>query len=146
MLTAGQDGHGLAAIRKLVTDPSRLAPIATLLGAKVLSVEAGRVTVEFAVKNDFMHRGQAVQGGIITAYVDLSMGLAANTLFDRGESYSTTQLSISFVLPVTEGPVVGEGFVVKKGRSTIFLEAILRDLHGREYARASSVGALRRLK
>jgi len=30
--------------------------------------------------------------------------------------------------------------------STVFLEASLRDLHGTVYARASSVGAIRRVK
>lgn len=141
-----RDGWGLAHIRKVVADRSRVAPIARLLGAKILSVEAGRVSVEFAVKEEFMHPGRAVQGGIITAYTDVCMALAAHTLLDRGEYLATSQLSISFISPVTRGPVVGEGHVVKRGRSTVFLEASLRDLHGTEHARASSVGAIRRVK
>jgi acyl-coenzyme A thioesterase PaaI-like protein len=100
-MTESRDGYGLAATRRLVNDRSRLAPIARLLGARVLSVEEGRVTVEF---------------------------------------------SISFLAPVTQGPMVGEGHVLRKGRSTVFMEAVLRDLHGREYARAASVGAIRRTK
>lgn len=45
---------------------------------------------------------------------------------------------------MTEGPVLGEGTVTRKGRSTVFLEAALRSADGTEYARASSVGAIRR--
>jgi hypothetical protein len=67
-----RDGWGLVQVRKVIADRSRLAPIARLLGAKVVSVE--------------------------------------------------------------------------EGRSTVFLEASLRDLHGTVYARASFVGAIRRVK
>jgi uncharacterized protein (TIGR00369 family) len=136
------EAPGLDRIRTLLTDHSKVPPIARLLGARVLSVESGRVLVEFAVKEEFMHPGGVVQGGIVTAYGDVCMALAAHTLFDHGEFLSTS--SINFLAPVTEGPVLGEGTVIRKGRSTVFLEAALRSAAGTEYARASSVGAIRR--
>jgi hypothetical protein len=37
-----------------------------------------------------------------------------------------------------------EGAVTRTGHSTVFLEAALRDSAGTEYARSSSVGAIRR--
>jgi len=40
--------------------------------------------------------------------------------------------------------VIGEGTVVKKGRSVVFMEAVLRDREGNEYAHATSVGSVRR--
>ena len=72
------------------------------------------------------------------------MALAAHTLFDHGEFLSTSSITVNFFAPVTEGPVLGEGMVIRKGRSTVFLEAALRSAAGTEYARASSVGAVRR--
>lgn len=140
------EAPGLERIRTLLTDHGNVAPIARLLGARVLSVESGRVLVEFAVKAEFMHPGGAVQGGIVTAYVDICMALAAHTLFDHGESLSTSSITVNFLAPVTEGPVLGEGTVIRKGRSTVFLDAALRCAAGTEYARASSVGAIRRLQ
>lgn len=138
------EAPGLDRIRTLVTDHSKVAPIARLLGARVLSVESGRVLVEFAVKPEFMHPGKVVQGGIVTAYGDICMALAAHTLFDHGEFLSTSSITVNFLVPVTEGPVLGEGTVIRRGRSTVFLEAALRSAAGTEYARASSVGAVRR--
>ena len=120
--------------------------MARLLGARVLSVEEGRVLVEFAVKDDFMHPGGAVQGGIITAYLDLCMAMAAHTRFDAGEFFSTSAITVNFLAPITEGPVVGEGTVLKKGRSTVFLQAAVRDGRGHDYAHATSVGSIRRPK
>jgi uncharacterized protein (TIGR00369 family) len=138
------EAPGLARIRTLLSDDTKLAPIARLLGARVLSVEAGSVLVEFGVKPEFMHPGKVVQGGIVTAYTDVCMALAAHTLFDHGEFLSTSAITVSFLAPVTRGPVLGEGAVVKKGRSTVFMEAALRSAAGLEYARASSVGSIRR--
>lgn len=138
------EAPGLERIRTLLIDHGEVAPIAQLLGARVLSVEAGRVLVEFAVKPEFMHPGRVVQGGIVTAYADVCMALAAHTLFDHGEFLSTSSITVNFLAPLSEGPVLGEGSVTRKGRSTVFLEAALRDPAGTEYARSSSVGAIRR--
>ena len=54
--------------------------------------------------------------------------------------------AVSFLQPVTEGPVFAEGKVVKRGRSTIFMEAVVRDGSGRDLARATSIGAARKAK
>jgi uncharacterized protein (TIGR00369 family) len=134
---------GTARLRTLVGNHARLAPIAHLLGASVLEVEDGRVVVEFEVREEFKHPGGAVQGGIVTAYADLCMALAAHTHFDQGQHMSTSSLTLNFLAPVTAGPVIGEGTVVKKGRSVVFMEAVLRDREGNEYAHATSVGSVR---
>ena len=134
---------GIARLRTLVGNHARLAPIARLLGASVLEVEDGRVVVEFEVREEFKHPGGAVQGGIVTAYADLCMALAAHTHFDQGQHMSTSSLTVNFLAPVTAGPVIGEGTVVKKGRSVVFMEGILRDRGGNEYAHATSVGSTR---
>lgn len=83
-----QEAPGFDRIRTLLTDHSEVAPIARLLGARLLSVEAGRVRVQFAVKPEFMHPGGVVQGGIVTAYGDVCMALAAHTLSSTTASSS----------------------------------------------------------
>jgi len=134
---------GTTRLRTLVGNHARLAPIARLLGASVLAVEDGHVTVEFEVREEFKHPGGAIQGGIVTAYADLCMALAAHTHFEQGQHMSTSSLTVNFLAPVTAGPVIGEGTVVKKGRSVVFMEGILRDREGNEYAHATSVGSVR---
>ena len=116
------------------------------MDAHIEAVDPGRVRVRYAVKPEFMHPGKAVQGGIVTAYADMAMALAAHTLLAEGEFLATSQLSISFLAPVTGGPVFGEGMVVKRGRATFFLEAIVKDSDGLELARATSVGTPRRIR
>jgi uncharacterized protein (TIGR00369 family) len=134
---------GTTRLRTLVGNHARLAPIARLLGASVLEVEDGRVVIEFEVREEFKHPGGAVQGGIVTAYADLCMALAAHTHFEQGQQMSTSSLTVNFLAPVTAGPVIGEGTVVKKGRSVVFMEAVVRDREGNDFANASSVGSVR---
>jgi uncharacterized protein (TIGR00369 family) len=142
----GKPGTQLEKLRQLVTNRQRLAPVARLVDAHIEAVDPGRVRIRYAVKPEFMHPGRAVQGGIVTVYADMAMAMAAHTLCADGEFMATSQLSISFLAPVTEGPVFGEGRVVKRGRSTFFMEAVVKDGAGQELARASSVGIVRRLK
>lgn len=134
---------GTARLRTIVGDHAQLAPIARLLGATVLAVDHGRVTVEFEVREEFKHPGGAVQGGIVTAFADLCMALAAHTHFEAGQHMSTSSITLNFLAPITAGPVIGEGAVVKKGRSVVFMEAVVRDREGNEFAHASSVGSIR---
>ena len=133
-------------LRELIKNRQKLAPIARLVDAQIESVDPGRVRIQYAVKPEFMHPGKAVQGGIITTYADMAMAMAAQTLCADGEFLATSQLSISFLAPVTRGPVFGEGTVVKRGRSTFFMEAVIKDGDGVELARATSIGTARRVK
>ena len=133
-------------LRELIKNRQKLAPIAKLVDAHIESIDPGRVRIRYAVKPEFMHPGNAVQGGIITVYADMAMAMAAQTLCADGEFMATSQLSISFLAPVLKGPVFGEGTVVKRGRSTLFMEAVVKDAEGVELARATSVGTARRVK
>ena len=136
----------LERLRELMKNRQKLAPIARLVDAHIESVDPGRVRVRYAVKPEFMHPGNAVQGGIITVYADMAMAMAAHTLCADGEFMATSQLSISFLAPVLKGPVFGEGTVVERGRSTFFMEAVVKDAEGVALARATSVGTVRRAK
>ncbi|MEK7700874.1 MAG: PaaI family thioesterase [candidate division NC10 bacterium] len=145
-MTGAEGKSQLEKLRELIHNRHKLAPVARLVDAHIEAVDPGRVRVRYAVKPEFMHPGKAVQGGIVTAYADMAMALAAHTLLAEGEFLATSQLSISFLAPVTGGPVFGEGMVVKRGRATFFLEAIVKDSDGLELARATSVGTPRRIR
>ena len=135
----------LETLRALISNPTTRPPAAELVDMQVLSLEAGRVRLQYAVKPEFMHPGQAVQGGIVTMYADMAMALAGETLCAEGEFLTTTQLSISFLAPVRRGPVFADGTVAKKGRTTFFMESVVTDAEGKEMARATSIGVAVRL-
>ena len=117
-----------------------LPPAAILLGSEFLSEdpEAGTVEVAFHPDDRMLNPTGTVQGGIVAAMLDDTMGPAL-LVATRGELVaSTIDMSVSFLRPVKPGRVIGRGRVVRLGRQVAFLEAELCDEAGVVLARATS--------
>jgi uncharacterized protein (TIGR00369 family) len=115
-------------------------PAAVLLGWKMLAIdpEKGTIRVQFEAKKEFLNPVGTVQGGILTAMLDDTMGPAA-TAHLGGEAFcQTLELKTSFVRPARPGLLYGEGRVVHRGREVVFLEGTLSDADGRLIATASA--------
>jgi uncharacterized protein (TIGR00369 family) len=120
-------------------------PIATLLGAKPIACDpqAGRITIAFEAKPEFCNLLGTVQGGMLAAMLDLVMSFAAlSTMGGPGFVVPTIDMTTNFLSPVRPGPVIGEGAVVKKGRTITFMEGRLRDRDGKLLTTATSSGTL----
>lgn len=91
--------------------------------------ERGFVRVEFAPQPAFRNHFGDIQGGFGVAMIDvvISLGAYAKT----GQWMPTVEIKSSFVAPAKLGTCIGEGQVVKAGRSLAFLEARLWGADGR---------------
>ncbi len=119
-------------------------PCARLLGWTLLAhdAEKGWVRLGFEAKRDFLNPAGFVQGGLLTAMLDDTMGPAL-LLHTAGRFYSTTiDLTVSFLAAARAGRLIGEGRVVQLGRTIAFLEAQLETEDGAIVARASSSARL----
>ncbi|MGR3320793.1 MAG: PaaI family thioesterase [Pseudooceanicola sp.] len=115
-------------------------PIAELLGWELVSENAETGEIEIAFHPDVRMtnpRGQ-VQGGIVAAMLDDTMGPALLTLSGGKYVASTIDMNVSFLRPVMPGRVVTKGRVIRRGHNVAFLEAELFDTEGRLLARATS--------
>jgi uncharacterized protein (TIGR00369 family) len=122
-------------------------PIATLLGAKPLSCDpvAGRITIWFEAKPEFCNLLGTVQGGMLAAMLDLVMSFSALcTMGGPGFVVPTIDMNTHFLSPARPGRIVGEGAVVKKGRTITFMEGRLRDERGTLLTTATASGSLMR--
>jgi uncharacterized protein (TIGR00369 family) len=120
-------------------------PIATLLGADPLACDpaAGRITIAFEAKPEFCNLLGSVQGGMLAAMLDLVMSFATLcTMGGPGFVVPTIDMNTHFLSPAKPGRIVGEGAVVKKGRSIAFMEGRLRDGHGTLLTTATASGQL----
>jgi len=120
-------------------------PVATLLGARPLACDPalGRITIAFEAKPEFCNILGTVQGGMLTAMLDLVMSFAAlSTMGGPGHVVPTVDMTTHFLSPARPGPIVGEGAVVKKGRTITFMEGRLRDGHGKLLTTATASGTL----
>lgn len=93
-----------------------------------------RVTVADPLTNT---RGQA-HGGLLMTMLDLALGRAAQSAVPGAISFATIDMHVSFIAPGS-GILVGEGRVVRAGRSLVFTEGDVRDESGALVARASAI-------
>ena len=121
-----------------------MPPSAVLMGWRLVSLdaEAGEMEVAFEGKPEFRNPAGYVQGGIIAAMMDDTMGplLVAHT---GGRKYpSTIDLHTHYLRPVPVGPVSVKARVVRLGRQIAFLEAELFERRGRLAARGQASAML----
>jgi uncharacterized protein (TIGR00369 family) len=119
-------------------------PCAVLLGWTLLEHDAakGRVKVAFEGRAEFLNPAGFVQGGMLAAMLDDTMGPAV-LLMTQGRFYTVTiALTVSFLAPARTGRLIGEGQVVQLGKTIAFVDACLTDAEGMRVARASSQARL----
>ena len=116
-------------------------PSAKLLGWRLLDARPkdGWLKVGFDGKAEFCNPAGFVQGGILTAMLDDSMGPAV-MMMSEGKFYTTTiSLTVNFLVPAKPGPLVVEAQVTQLGRSIAFMEGKLMAEDGTVLATASTV-------
>jgi uncharacterized protein (TIGR00369 family) len=81
-----------------------------------------------------------VHGGVFATLLDSACGCAVHTLLPSGVFYTSLDLSVKFLRPVTveTGPITAEGSVVHLGRRTALAEARITDAAGKVYVTATS--------
>jgi uncharacterized protein (TIGR00369 family) len=82
----------------------------------------------------------SVHGGVFATMADSACGCAVHTLLPAGVFYTSLDLSVKFLRPVTvgTGPITAEGTVVHLGRRTALAEARITDEAGKVYVTATS--------
>ena len=108
-----------------------LPPAARLLGRRVLAADRqhGAVELEFQAGPRFRNRRGEVQGGMLAAMLDSTVGCAAVAGLG-GQSVATLTMNVSFLRPAAVGTIRARGRIVHRGRSTVFADAELRDESG----------------
>lgn len=115
-------------------------PVARLLGwtLEAIDPEQGTIRVRFEGRNDFLNPVGSIQGGILAAMLDDTLGPAAAALLG-GEAFAQTlELKTSFLRPARPGPLYGDARVVHRGREIVFLEGLLSTADGTVVATATA--------
>jgi len=78
-----------------------------------------------------------VHGGLIAALADAAMGIAFGRTLFPGEDFSTIDLKISFIRPVTTGVIRAEARVIDRGLRIGFIQCDIFGPKGKRVATAS---------
>ncbi len=116
-----------------------MPPAARLLGRRVLATdrERGAVELEFHATPELLNRHGQVQGGMLAAMLDSTVGCAAVAGLS-GQSVVTLTMTVTYLRPAAAGPIHAEGRVVHRGGSIAFAEGALRDRSGEVVATATA--------
>jgi uncharacterized protein (TIGR00369 family) len=141
-VNAAQVGRqsGLAMLRAMIAGELAPPPVMLLLGMERLEVDAGRVVVELLPQEFHYNPLGSVHGGVLSTLLDTATGCAVHTTLPPGVGYTSLDLNVKFLRPVTtgSGTLRCEGTVIQRGRRTALAEATLTDAADRLVAHATS--------
>jgi uncharacterized protein (TIGR00369 family) len=131
---------GLQQLQAMRDGCSPHPPIMDTLGFTDLRPEPGRVVVEMPAAEFHYNPLGGVHGGVISTLLDTAAACAVHTTLAVGEVYTSVDLTVKFLRPVTvdSGLLTCEGTVIQRGRRTALAQAQLTDGAGRLVAHATS--------
>ncbi len=127
-----------------IFDDFPMPPVARLLGWKLIGVnpQIGTIDIEFVARTEFTNPAGFVQGGLIAAMLDDSLGPAAFAMMGGKRIATTIDLHIHYLRPVRPGRVITTAQVVNIGTRICFLKGELFDAKGRLSATATASAML----
>ena len=98
----------------------------------------GVTRIDFEAGMHMCHSGGVVQGGFVAGWIDSAMASAVIAL--NGEQFTpmSLEIKVSYFAPARPGRVTAEAWLVKRGRSTCFVEGQLLNPARDILAKASS--------
>lgn len=119
-------------------------PVAKLLGWELLEIDrtAQSIAIQFHATENFLNPSGHVQGGILCAMLDDTLGPALFAATDFKQQGRTIDLHTHFVRPARPGKIIGRGKVTRMGRTIAFMEGQLVDAEDRLFARATASAML----
>jgi uncharacterized protein (TIGR00369 family) len=131
---------GLVFLRGIVEGTLPAPPITETLGFALIEVEKGRAVFAGTPQQRHYNPIGVVHGGFACTLLDSALGCAVHSTLLKGEAYTTLELKVNLVRPLTSetGPVRAEGRIIHRGRTVGTAEGHLKDADGKLYAHATT--------
>ena len=132
--------NGLDFVKRMQEGFFPSAPISKVMQFQLTEVERGRVVFTAHPSAEFYNPLGTVHGGYATTLLDSCMGCAVHTTLPVGMAYTTLEIKINFVRPLTDktGMIRAEGKVISAGKRVATAEGRLIDAHGKLYSHATT--------
>ncbi len=127
-----------AVFQEIISGAAPPAPIARLLGFRLISAQEGEAVFEMDVDERHWNPMGTLHGGVLCDIADAAMGFAYATRLEEGETFTTIELKINYLRPVWKARLRAVARIVKKGRTVGLVECDVTDEEQRLVARASS--------
>ena len=120
-------------------------PVAKLLGAEAIAwhEDGERAEMAFAAPASFCNLMGNVQGGLLTAMLDMVMAFSVICAMEPGHVVPSLEIHTSYIAPAKQGRILAFGRPVRRGHSIAFMEGRLTDPEGRLLATGTATGQIR---
>ena len=115
-------------------------PIGGLMGFGITSVEDGQVVFTCEPDESAYNPIGVVHGGLVCTLLDSVTACAVHSTLDKGVGYTSLDISVSYLRPVTRdsGVLTARGWVTRRGRRAAFSEGEVTTPDGKVVATAKS--------
>jgi len=131
---------GLQFLTDMVDGKLPQPPICATLGFRLTKVADGYA--RFDGVPEFRHYNPigTVHGGFAATLLDSALGCAIFTTLAKSETWTTLELKLNFVRPISKdtGTVEAEGRIIRRRRTVATAEGTVKDRAGKLYAHAST--------
>jgi uncharacterized protein (TIGR00369 family) len=119
-------------------------PSSKLLGWHLLDARPaeGWIRIGFDGKAEFCNPAGFIQGGILAAMLDDTMGPAVFVMTEGKLYTATITMTVNFLAPARVGPIVGEADVTRLGKTIAFVEGKLTAADGTVLATSTTSARL----
>jgi len=137
---AAKEMGGVEFLRAMARGELPGVPMADLMGFGLHEIEEGRVVFECVPAEYHYNPIGTVHGGLACALFDSAMGCAVHTMLPAGVGYTTVELKVNFLRPITArtGRLLCEGKTIHVGGRLATAEARLLDEDGKLYGHATT--------
>ena len=135
-----QTPSGVEYFRALAAGEIPRTPMGELLDLRMTEVEEGRVVFTATATSAHHNTTGYAHGGFTATLLDSALGCAINTLAPQGKVYTTLELKINYIRPITTdvGPLRCEARVLHVGSRVGTAEARVVDARGKLYAHGTT--------
>jgi uncharacterized protein (TIGR00369 family) len=124
---------GLAFLQSVIARAHPDAPLTETTSIALKHAESGRVIFEGTPSGHFFNFLGTIHGGWISTLLDSAMGCAVHSVLPPGFSYTTVDMSVTFVRAVlpSSGVLTCEGKIIHQGRRIATAEGRIVDAKGK---------------
>ena len=105
-------------------------PYAKFLGLELGDIQPDEVSIHLNVHTQLKQNQGVVHGGVIASLIDTASAFVVLTHIEPEERVTTTDLTIHYLRPVTEGRMTATARIVRPGRRLFVLSVEVTDSKG----------------
>ena len=102
-------------------------PYAKLLGLELGELKPGEASLHLEVRDELKQNQGVVHGGAVASLIDTAAAFAIVTRLEPHERVTTTDLTIHYLRPITEGRLTASARIVRGGRRLIVVSVEVRN-------------------